>query len=391
MIISPCAMLMTPITPKVIASPIAASSSTLPRLMPWNRLAASPVSRRRLSIAASASSAALRNSRIEVGLVAEFVEQVLDLRVGGRRRARGWRPAALPCCRRTAATAARLRCIAARISGSCSAASAFSSSARGIGRGMPQRVLRRGAAGRRVGAEQGQAAERRLDRAAQPVVDDDAVEPVGRRDLQRCRSRRRSAFVVPPVGRRSARRGRPAHGAAGPSASAFRTGTARGSPSLPSATIAFSLSAKLSPPSPATRVGKLVRRAPAARRSRRQRDNETASGPTWPQSRRKPGSIRRLAGSSASTSDLPGTLDPAARWVPAFAGTAGSGRQPPTVRRGMARLPPPARGEGEGALSASVTLNRCISRRCSCRRPRDRSSRRPCPCLPADAGSRRRP
>ena len=50
MIISPCAMLMTPITPNVMASPIAASSSTLPRLIPSNRLAASPVRRRRLSI-----------------------------------------------------------------------------------------------------------------------------------------------------------------------------------------------------------------------------------------------------------------------------------------------------------------------------------------------------
>ena len=34
MIISPCAMLMTPMTPKVIARPIAASSRMLPRLMP---------------------------------------------------------------------------------------------------------------------------------------------------------------------------------------------------------------------------------------------------------------------------------------------------------------------------------------------------------------------
>ena len=35
MTISPCAMLMTPITPKVMASPIAASSSTEPSERPY--------------------------------------------------------------------------------------------------------------------------------------------------------------------------------------------------------------------------------------------------------------------------------------------------------------------------------------------------------------------
>jgi hypothetical protein len=38
MISSPWAMLMTPITPKVMASPIAASTSTDPRLNPKNRV-----------------------------------------------------------------------------------------------------------------------------------------------------------------------------------------------------------------------------------------------------------------------------------------------------------------------------------------------------------------
>jgi hypothetical protein len=45
-------------------------------------------------------------------------------------------------------------------------------------RGMAQRILRRGEPRRAIRAEQGQRAERRLDRAAQPVVDDDPIEAV---------------------------------------------------------------------------------------------------------------------------------------------------------------------------------------------------------------------
>src|SRR5436853_642943 len=58
MIISPCAMLITPMTPKVTDRPMAASSSTLPRLMPWKRLTARSISAKRRSSAASASFAA---------------------------------------------------------------------------------------------------------------------------------------------------------------------------------------------------------------------------------------------------------------------------------------------------------------------------------------------
>ena len=47
-----------------------------------------------------------------------------------------------------------------------------------------------------------------------------------------------------------------------------------------------------------------------------------------------------------------------------------------------------ARG-GEGASSSA--LSPCTSARCSCRRPRDRSSRRSCPCPRPDRGSRHRP
>ena len=62
MIISPCAMLMTPITPKVIASPIAASSSTEPRLMPNSRFSAMPNSHSFRSMVSIAPCRALRTS-----------------------------------------------------------------------------------------------------------------------------------------------------------------------------------------------------------------------------------------------------------------------------------------------------------------------------------------
>ena len=42
MTISPCAMLMTPITPKVMARPMAASSSTEPSDRPYQRFWATP-------------------------------------------------------------------------------------------------------------------------------------------------------------------------------------------------------------------------------------------------------------------------------------------------------------------------------------------------------------
>jgi len=44
---------------------------------------------------------------------------------------------------------------------------------------MPEGVLGGGATGGRVGTEQGEAAERRLDRAAQTVVDPDALAGIG--------------------------------------------------------------------------------------------------------------------------------------------------------------------------------------------------------------------
>ncbi len=55
MTISPCAMLMTPITPKVMARPMAASSSTEPSDSPYQRFCATFQAASRLSMAVMAS------------------------------------------------------------------------------------------------------------------------------------------------------------------------------------------------------------------------------------------------------------------------------------------------------------------------------------------------
>ncbi len=53
--------------------------------------------------------------------------------------------------------------------------------------------------------------------------------------------------------------------------------------------------------------------------------------------------------------------------------------------------PPSRRKRREGGVRRHANLSPCISARCSCRRPRDRSSRRSCPCLRRDRGSTHRP
>ncbi len=58
MTISPCAMLMTPITPKVMARPMAASSSTEPSESPYQAFCAAVQIARPLWIEAMASVAA---------------------------------------------------------------------------------------------------------------------------------------------------------------------------------------------------------------------------------------------------------------------------------------------------------------------------------------------
>ena len=66
MTISPCAMLMTPMTPNVMASPIAASSSTEPSESPYQAFCAASHSTSPFWIAATASLAA----RVTAGLAA---------------------------------------------------------------------------------------------------------------------------------------------------------------------------------------------------------------------------------------------------------------------------------------------------------------------------------
>ncbi len=176
MIISPCAMLMTPITPKVMASPIAASSRTLPRLIPWNKLAARPTSHSRFSIDARAASAARRNSGSVSGAVRNWSSRffICGSVVPPRERAAASRSSLLP---ETSRAADRLCSMAARIFGILLGGEGLFEQRSLLGRGMPQHLLRSGEPCGRLGAEQGQGAERPFDRAAQPVVDADSCSP----------------------------------------------------------------------------------------------------------------------------------------------------------------------------------------------------------------------
>ena len=174
-------------------------------------------------------------------------------------------------------SAARLCCIAARISGSFSAASAFSSSAAASAEGCRSASCAAASRGGRIGAEQGQPPERRLDRAAQAVVDDDAVEPVRRGGASGSPVAASVSGVPPPA--TDQRRGRPALAVqavrrpapSGPARRARRR-------AVPSAAIACSLSAKLSPPSRRQRR-RTRRRAPARRRRQPSTSADAAERP----------------------------------------------------------------------------------------------------------------
>src|ERR1700692_1893484 len=67
MTISPCAMLMTPITPNVMASPMAASSSTEPSESPYHTFCAVDHSASSCSIAATAAARRTRNRGWRIG------------------------------------------------------------------------------------------------------------------------------------------------------------------------------------------------------------------------------------------------------------------------------------------------------------------------------------
>ena len=174
MIISPCAMLMTPMTPKVIASPIAASSRMLPRLMPSNRLAARPTSRSRFSIEAERRVGGLPQVRIGVRSGPELVEQVFDLRVGGgAERAHRGELLCLGAGKEPGGQKALFHgCPDRRV---LLGGDGLFEQRRLIGGRMPQRILGGSEPGGGIGAEQGQLSERALDRAAQAIVDPDSV------------------------------------------------------------------------------------------------------------------------------------------------------------------------------------------------------------------------
>ena len=130
-------------------------------------------------IAASAASAAFRSSGSRPGWSRNSSSRFLTCGSVASASARIAASCSSLAAGRQPRRRAGSRCIAARISGSCSAASAFSSSAAASAEGCFSASRRGGEPGVAVGAEQGQRAERRLDRAAQPVVDDDPVEAVG--------------------------------------------------------------------------------------------------------------------------------------------------------------------------------------------------------------------
>ena len=269
MIISPCAMLMTPITPKVMARPIAASSSTLPRLIPSNRLATRPTNHRRFAIEASAASAAFRTSGSVPGALRISSSRLLicgSVVVPSSRTASSC-SFLVPENRRAAS---RLRCIADRTSGSFSAAMALTSSAAAAAEGCFSASW---------------AAASRAARSVLNMVRSPSTASISPRIrlLIWMRSRPSGStpetaspvaasvsFVVPPIAVETTTRPSVVLNSRS-SSSAFSTGTARGSPSLPSATTACSLAANPSASSFATSAAKSSAQCGHRRRRQDQR------------------------------------------------------------------------------------------------------------------------
>ena len=128
MIISPCAMLITPITPKVMASPMAASNRIEPREMPWNTASAPSNQARWLSIFSIADSAAARTSG---GAFSSKATSPSSARTAGSRLSDRRSMAAMRSSGVPAASSAAIRAwpMAALTSSTCSAASAARSRA----------------------------------------------------------------------------------------------------------------------------------------------------------------------------------------------------------------------------------------------------------------------
>ncbi len=116
--------------------------------------------------------------RIGPGPVAQLVEEVLDLRVGGPSEPADRRQLLLPRAGQQPAGEQALLHRRANFGIGLDRQRLFEPGD-GFGRGMLQRIAGGREAGVAVGAEQGQRRQRRLDLAAQPIVDDDAGEAVG--------------------------------------------------------------------------------------------------------------------------------------------------------------------------------------------------------------------
>ncbi len=116
---------------------------------------------------------------IEVGLVAELVDEALHLRVGGAGERTDCRQLLVPTAgeqvHREEAELHRFVDLGILLGRHCLVEQCHL-----IGRGMLQDVLRRREPNVAIRAEQGQCSKRRLDQTAQPVVDDNALEAVGR-------------------------------------------------------------------------------------------------------------------------------------------------------------------------------------------------------------------
>ena len=247
MISSPCAMLMTPITPKVMARPTAASSSTEPSDRPNQTFCACVP--HRLACARSPPTASAPPPAISGSSALAAAASAAAARRGrrARRRRRSPRPwSASGASLASTAAAARLR-------------QRLATAGVGLGgeRGVERRELlgigvREGLGRGRRGAAPGRGRisvsvdDRRADRAAQRVVD---LDRLGRARRRPARARRRSAGRSPapstprPVTRTIAPSALRA--CSSPSPSASSTAAARSSPVAPMAATTSARSPKL--------------------------------------------------------------------------------------------------------------------------------------------------
>ena len=177
MTISPCAMLMTPMTPKVMARPMAASSSTEPSDRPYQTFCATSQTARLVlieamfcSIAGFRSSGALSRAAVRIVSASRLPRAAIVS------MAAFLSSALASVLSRMTARAASMRRLDLGI---------LLLRQRGVqqveivGIGILEQVLRGGQARSPIGAQQRQLAECRADRAAQAVVELDLVKITG--------------------------------------------------------------------------------------------------------------------------------------------------------------------------------------------------------------------